>query len=202
MNLERLTRASVVVAGLLLLVFSSSCAHSAPPQVQDPPQAPAADCDTCLAHTAFCELGTKTYSCPPCTFECRLPNDPSPADPGPVVLFDEPAPTRVWDLGPRHVGEVYPVKIAAENRNCRGKQTFAISIEETPWLRLTGPATLQRIGRGQGKTTEAEVDLRGMRPGLYRGYILIECLTCPPPPKCTISTDRIEVVVLAKPHSK
>lgn len=116
------------------------------------------------------------------------------------VLADQSGTTRgqegsTWNLGALRMGEVYPTTITASNVSCRGRQTFVVSIEETPWLRLAGPATLEKIGIGESKTVPAIVDLSEVVPGDHRGSIVIRCTSCPPPPRCVQNVTRIDVVM-------
>jgi len=88
----------------------------------------------------------------------------------------------VWDLGKLDNGKRYPTTVSAKNENCRGKRTFEIEVsgEIAQFLHITGPKRLEKIGRGEVKTTAAVVDLVGAEPGQYEGLITVRCLDCSP----------------------
>ncbi len=115
----------------------------------------------------------------------------------PLTLNKDPA-DRIWDLGTLEVGKVYPTTVTAQNVNCQGKHTFEVSVEGASWFRVRGPTALRKIRPGQSKTTDAEVDLTEMQPGEYRSKMEVRCVTCPPPPKCTLSKNIFEVVVIVE----
>lgn len=102
---------------------------------------------------------------------------------------------QTWDLGTLLAGRVYPTTATAANVSCPGRHDFQITIQNTPWFRLTGPAVLRRIGVGEEKTTPAEVDTRGLAPGDYRGLMKIRCLDCPPPPRCVQDVTELEILL-------
>ncbi len=104
------------------------------------------------------------------------------------------AERQVWDLGTLQPGRVYDTEATGVNHSCRGKHDLEITVEGAPWLRITGPHVLRRVGVGERKSTPAQVDTRGLEPGVYRGEMRIRCLTCPPPPKCVQSITELDVV--------
>lgn len=148
-------------------------------------------------------------------FRAALEGDEHPGSDVSRLAFDLPAeaepPVRAEtarapdiDLGtldPR----VYPFPITARNENCPGRHTFRVSFEPEvggEWLRLVGPAELTGIGVGKDQTTAAEVDLTSGGPGERRGLLVIECLTCPPPPACTQDLQEIEIrATVAEPSA-
>lgn len=111
----------------------------------------------------------------------------------PCAASTPPDSPAVWDLGTLDGTKTYPTTITAANLSCRGRHTFAISIVDTPWLRLAGPAVLEKISMGESKVSDAVVDPRGLRAGEYRGRIEIRCTSCPPPPKCQQNLSELEV---------
>lgn len=114
---------------------------------------------------------------------------------GSLCTASEPqaSPAIVWDLGTLAGQKTYPTTITAANLSCRGKHSFSIFIVDTPWLRVTGPPTLEKISMGESKVTNAVVDPRGLDPGEYRGRVVIRCTSCPPPPKCQQNLSELEV---------
>lgn len=115
----------------------------------------------------------------------------------PLTLNSDPA-ARIWDLGTLEAGKVYPTTVTAENVNCKGKHTFEVSVEGASWFRIRGPDALRKIRPGQSKTTDAEVDLTEIQPGEYRSRLEVRCVTCPPPPKCKLSKNIFEVLVIVE----
>ncbi len=104
------------------------------------------------------------------------------------------SPTR-WNLGELEAGKTFPTTIAAKNISCKGKHSFEVEIVDTPWLRLDGPSTLEKIRMGKSRDTRAVVDTNGLTPGPYRGRVRVVCVTCPPPPRCRQSLTNIEVLL-------
>lgn len=191
---------SLVGACVVLSLSINACTHSNMP-AGEPQLAPAVDCDTCKNATAFCENGTKTYSCPPCEFECLLPGE-VPDDPDPIIaLFRRASLEGTRDLGPLESGQTYPTEVEVENVDCPGRHTFEIKTQDAPWLQLSDITTLVDIPLGERKSTPVTIDLTTTRPGLFRGHLLIKCSTCPPPPKCPSNSRRVEVSVLVRPSS-
>ncbi len=101
-----------------------------------------------------------------------------------------------WRLGQLQVGRIYPTTVTAKNINCKGKRDFEVSIEDTPWFRVTGPTVLRKIRPGKSLVTEAAVDLRNVEPGEYRGRMVVRCLNCPP--RCKQSQSIFELQVTAE----
>ena len=206
MQPQNLNHLSLAGACVVLSLSINACTHSNMP-AGGPQLAPAVDCEACKNATAFCEHGTKSYSCPPCEFECLRPGevpddlDPIvvPDDPGPITAFQRASLKGTRDLGPLEGGQTYPTEVAVENVGCPGQHTFEIKTKDAPWLRLSDLSTLVDIPQGEKKSTPVTIDLTTTRPGLYRGHLLIECSTCPPPPKCPLSSRSVEVSVLVRP---
>lgn len=103
--------------------------------------------------------------------------------PGLLAAQEDPAAGQhgaVWNLGKLDNGKRYPTTVSATNKNCRGKRTFEIEVsgEIDQFLKITGPKKLEKIGRGQTKTTPAVVDLVNAKPGQYEGLIKVHCLDC------------------------
>ena len=89
----------------------------------------------------------------------------------------------VWNLGIQQNGRRYPTTLSAHNRSCGGKRDFEITIEgeAAQFLGITGPTVLEKIKRGETKTTDAVLDLNGVAPGVYNeGTVAVRCLNCPP----------------------
>ena len=99
----------------------------------------------------------------------------------------------VWDLGTLDGAKSYPTTITAANLSCRGRHSFSISVVDAPWLKLVGPAVLEKISIGESKVSEAVVDPRGLGAGEYQGRVVIRCTSCPPPPKCQQNLSELEV---------
>ena len=108
----------------------------------------------------------------------------------------------LWDLGQLAAGKIYPTTVAAVNESCRGKHTFEIFIEGEDFLQVAGESVLEKIKVGQSKTAEAVIDLRDVTPGEHHAQLHVRCLTCPPPPKCTVNNQvldvRVEVVAASE----
>ena len=100
---------------------------------------------------------------------------------------------QVLDYGQLEPGRVYPTTATAVNESCRGAHDFRLEVEGGTWYRITGPTVLGGIRRGEQRSTEVEVDTRGLAPGAHELLLKIRCTTCPPPPKCT--QDITEIVV-------
>ncbi len=89
----------------------------------------------------------------------------------------------VWNLGTQQNDRRYPTTLSAHNKSCGGKRDFEITIagEAARFLQITGPTVLEKIKRGETKTTAAVLDLFGVAPGVYNeGTVTVRCLNCPP----------------------
>lgn len=147
------------------------------------------------AHQRRCE--TECFNdCPPRESCIRVGPDRCACLPD--VPTGEPANGgTLWDLGRLEAGRTYPTEISARNASCPGRRKVRVTVEDAPWLRVTGPDTLT-VRRGEVESTAAVVDLRGVTAGERTGRILLRCTNCPPPPACQTDfgelTVRVEVV--------
>lgn len=104
--------------------------------------------------------------------------------------------TRDWQMGSRPVGVAYPPEeIAVRNSGCPGSQSFDITLDAGPWLKLSGPSELHAVRPGDQQTTSVVVDLTSTEPGSYSGVINVRCVTCPG--SCRQDVQRIRVAVVA-----
>jgi len=88
----------------------------------------------------------------------------------------------VWDLGTQLAGARRATTVSAVNVSCRGKRDFEIEIEgqASRFLQITGSTLLEKIGRGETRTTPAVLDLNGVPAGVYNeGAIVVRCINCP-----------------------
>lgn len=106
----------------------------------------------------------------------------------PAVALQE---RQVWDLTKLAPGRVYPTTATAFNESCRGKHDFELTVEGTPWFRITGDRILRKIGVGERKTSTAEVDTRNLPPGQHVGLLRIRCISCPP--RCRQDVTELEI---------
>ncbi|MEM7049183.1 MAG: hypothetical protein AAF604_05965 [Acidobacteriota bacterium] len=146
--------------------------------------------------TVFDDLGCQTVKTVtiPVPEGCPTESD----DPGTAPGEGEPSQSDdspLWRLGRLETGRTYPTSVTARNANCRGRRDFTVRAVDTPWLRIVGSDRLQGIKRGREKSTEAEIDLRDVLPGEYRGLLLVECVDCPA--NCRQDRQEIEVTVEA-----
>lgn len=82
------------------------------------------------------------------------------------------------DLGQAPSGTVDTFEVEARNASCDEPQDFRFASRETPWLKLVNGSSVKRVERGKAKTFVAEIDLRGLKPGRYRGQLDVACETC------------------------
>lgn len=110
----------------------------------------------------------------------------------------------VWNLGTQQNGRRYPTTLSAHNESCGGKRDFRITVEGEAalFLEITGPTVLEKIKRGETKTTDAVLDLIGVAPGVYNeGTVKVRCLNCPA--RCNLDYTVLEVrLTVAGPEEK
>lgn len=90
---------------------------------------------------------------------------------------------QIWNLGTQQNGRTYPTTVSAHNKSCGGKRDFQVTVEgeAARFLKITGPTILEKIKRGETKTTDAVLDLVDAAPGVYdEGTVTVRCLNCPP----------------------
>ena len=84
----------------------------------------------------------------------------------------------VSDLGTREQGQVYPLKLTAQNIDCDSAQNFEFEIESTPWLVTPSGTSVPGLGPGQKKSIPAQLDFTYMPPGVYYSHITASCTSC------------------------
>lgn len=53
----------------------------------------------------------------------------------------------ISDLGTREQGQIYPLKLTAQNVDCDSAQNFEFEIDSTPWLVTPGGTSVPGLGR-------------------------------------------------------
>lgn len=81
------------------------------------------------------------------------------------------------DLGDRKGGEIFALKLGAENRNCPQPIDFRF-ISKTEWLHLPADPVVRGVPSGQTKYLQATVDLSNVAVGPQVGFIDIDCENC------------------------
>lgn len=84
------------------------------------------------------------------------------------------------NFGPRVQGGPYNVPIYVYN-NGKSAQTVQVSVQNAPWLTLTGPTTVQVVPGGQPEAVNAQINTTNLPPGVYTGTIIYTCTTCSDP---------------------
>ncbi|HEX5758726.1 MAG TPA: hypothetical protein VF121_05990 [Thermoanaerobaculia bacterium] len=74
-------------------------------------------------------------------------------------------------------GEALPSSVVVRNR-CLDPHDFRVSAPGTPWATLDRPAERLRVAPRSSIELEVRFDTAGLAPGLHRGELLVECLTC------------------------
>ena len=131
-----------------------------------------------------------------------------PAAPGSAVATVEEVATEqeevgqegeIWNLGAQMNGRRYPTTLSAHNKSCRGKKDFRITVEgeAAEFLEITGPSVLEKIKRGETKTTDAVLDLVGVAPGVYNeGTVAVRCVNCSGPCGQDYTTLQVHLTVV------
>jgi hypothetical protein len=80
-------------------------------------------------------------------------------------------------LGDRAAGEISSVQLGARNRNCPQPLDFRFT-SQSPWLRLPADPVVRQVPNGQTRFIATTIDLTGMAPGPYQGFIDVDCENC------------------------
>ncbi|MDQ0464197.1 hypothetical protein QO010_001978 [Caulobacter ginsengisoli] len=95
-----------------------------------------------------------------------------------AIAWAQPQPEPPTDLGARVVGQSYPFKLVAINRNCNLPQDFRFVVSGGDWLRIDGDPVARGVQRGEQRTVPARIDLTGRPPGIYTAHVTVICDTC------------------------
>lgn len=107
----------------------------------------------------------------------------------------EPAEVVELSLGTHSPGARFTTAIAAHNVSCKGRHDFQLVLRDASWLTWPGSSDLKGIRKGKKKSTKVVVDTAGLPPGTHRGVVEVQCITCPPPPKCFQDRTAVELVL-------
>ncbi|NWG70811.1 MAG: hypothetical protein HXY23_04260 [Parvularculaceae bacterium] len=77
------------------------------------------------------------------------------------------------DLGARRSGEIFTLKLGAQNANCGQPIDFRFN-SKSNWLRLPADPVVRQVPAGQTKYLDATIDLSGAAPGPKIGFIDID----------------------------
>lgn len=97
-----------------------------------------------------------------------------------------------WNLGVLTAGATYSTTIEIKNPSTETHNTLEVSVRNAPWLRIVGSPTAD-IPPGGSSRIEASLDLHGLRPGSYGGWVLVKCVTCPSTPRCPAPVVKLQM---------
>lgn len=105
-------------------------------------------------------------------------------------------------LGQAVPGTVDTFEVEARNQSCDQPQDFKFVPRNLPWLKLVNGNAVKGIAHGRSKKLVARIDLTGLRPGPYSGWLDVVCETCGAPTltSCRIDTETIAVEVEVVPR--
>lgn len=100
-------------------------------------------------------------------------------------------------LGQAAPGTIDTFEVEARNQSCDQPQDFKFVPRNLPWLKLVNGSAVKGIARGRSKKLVARIDLTGLRPGRYSGWLDVVCETCGALAltSCRIDTETIAVEV-------
>lgn len=111
----------------------------------------------------------------------------------PASAFAPSSDTEVSELGKARGST--RLKFQVHNPVCAEPQNFRFVPHGLPWLRLVHGDVVLGVARGQTKTSAAEINLSGLKPGRYSGNLSIICETCGQHPLSLCDVDKRNVLI-------
>ncbi len=82
------------------------------------------------------------------------------------------------NFGRGHTDKVYSIRLSALNEDCDEPQDFLFVANGLDFIKTRGSDWVQNLERGEKRSVEAVIDLRGVAPGTYTGDFQIFCESC------------------------